>query len=405
MKLWGTLFLAIITMTNSVKPAHAAWDLNDVSYLFPLPLTSDPEDFLLKATAKGKYGQLLPQPLFDQLVLLAGDRHQAANVPITDMRVLAARIDPCFHMVDGETTCHRQIRFVWQPLEHMGTDNVTANDGTIHSFYDLNESEFKTLLTELQALKSKNDAFFPWGMSTKGESLGVHPAFQNVKTRASFAAELKKILLSHTGSSQLVRVTSVRRPNISPWWVFFGVDFPNGWSPTAKGEDIVIPRVNQKTQEYFNLVNYDQFKELRGAMVPNMHKAPDNMISLIEHYDTGVKDPATYYQPAVNALQKIENPNTFSPANMDCIHCHITSSIKEWTKTNRPKVSASIAAKSPLKYGLDTRDEFNLNNTTFYDGNTMILRSFGYYNAFPVTSDRVIFESAEVAKLLNQGAI
>jgi len=135
------------------------------------------------------------------------------------LRVVAARIDPCFPVLTG-ATCRHQIRFVVQAF---GGD---FGDSALHVFYDLPEADFDTLLTELLSIS---------GAVPKDAPLGVHPLLTEQGTRGAYARALKKILFSHVGAQRITRVTATQLVKIGFSWTFRGFDFTNGASPTPIG--------------------------------------------------------------------------------------------------------------------------------------------------------------------------
>src|SRR5688572_22490260 len=69
-------------------------DLNDVSYLYPLPATLAGRDALLKFTSAGAKGALFTRAFFDQVKPV--DEVLTASAIYSEMRIISARVDPCF---------------------------------------------------------------------------------------------------------------------------------------------------------------------------------------------------------------------------------------------------------------------------------------------------------------------
>jgi len=129
--------------------AFAKWDLNDVSYLLPLPKQIG-SDHLLRVTDTGDQGLLLDPAFYERLPRLTGEN---TSSEIRDsLRALAVRIDPCFP-ADPPQVCLKQLRIVWQILRPNARGETETVDAALHSFYTLNDVQFNSLLTDLTIWK------------------------------------------------------------------------------------------------------------------------------------------------------------------------------------------------------------------------------------------------------------
>jgi hypothetical protein len=156
--------------------ASSGYELNDVSFLYPLP-QFPARDGLLAMTSSGDQGSLLPSMLFAQLpTLFEGvDNPTLYNA----LRVVSLRVDPCF---PGSTppappVCRKQIRMVAQPLVQEGADGGAfslasdTEDATVHLFYDLSDAQFDRVLEGIKDLKRQA------GAASRGP-LNVHPVMK-----------------------------------------------------------------------------------------------------------------------------------------------------------------------------------------------------------------------------------
>ena len=163
------LLLIAITFTLNVFAADTKLGLNDVSILLPLPQSKE-WDLLPKPETMGGKGALLIREIFNQVPQLLAF---ASNDEVySAMRAVGIRIDPCFTEGYVPVRCQTQIRLIWQPLSD--TDNETSTfDASLHTFYQLTETEFKSLVDELKKLKATA------GGGPDDEALGVNPIIKS----------------------------------------------------------------------------------------------------------------------------------------------------------------------------------------------------------------------------------
>lgn len=114
----------------------AALDVNDVSFLFPLPATNANADDLLATDAKAAHGPLLSGESFKRLVSCAfPDPTEDATFPANgfdqqkNWRIVAARFDPCAKSDPKDAVCNVQLRLVAQGLDPgKASDELNAAD-------------------------------------------------------------------------------------------------------------------------------------------------------------------------------------------------------------------------------------------------------------------------------------
>ncbi|MBL8953989.1 MAG: hypothetical protein JNK82_24645, partial [Myxococcaceae bacterium] len=87
-------------------------DLNDVSWLYPLPATLDARAPLLQFTSAGPKGALFTRASFDQVKNV--DEVLTAEQVYSEMRIISARVDPCFptNKKDEPLVCAKQLRLI-----------------------------------------------------------------------------------------------------------------------------------------------------------------------------------------------------------------------------------------------------------------------------------------------------
>lgn len=374
-------FLSLMTFTFSLH-SQAAWDLNDVSYLLPMPSTIG-SDALLGVAAPGKGGPLLPDSLVQSLPILAMGLSSAEAAET--LRVVAVRIDPCFPLPTPQS-CQRQIRFVWQPLTLNRHNQVRTIDAALHSFYVLNEMEFTNLLKDLENWKSR------FAVKTQGLPLQVHPAWAQEGDLSPSLTDFQNLIKKYAGAQNLSRLTIMVLRGAGDMWAFAGFD--------VQGETLTnftVPRLNRKAQTFINMaVPRDHFA---GDGIAPAPQGEDTLNSLA--FDSARLD-GPYSEETIlregRAALRIENPQYYHAENMDCVSCHVAQPVKHWVLNKRPELKIESLWSSEIYR--NTR--YNMTNITENIWDTQRIRGFGYFGEGPAISQRVINESAEVADTLNQ---
>jgi hypothetical protein len=361
---------------------QAAWDLNDVSYLLPLPThIEDPN--LLRISAQGKGGELIPAGLIEYIPFLTPniDKQGARE----QLRLLAVRIDPCFPLPTPQS-CQKQIRFVWQPLENDFDGNVRSVDAALHSFYVLSDKEFAALLKDLKIWKNKN------GVQTDYLPLQTHPAWSHDGTASPALASFHKVILKYAGASNLTRVTAMLLRRGGLMWTFIGYD--------VVGDQLTpfdIPRLQGKQAQGFINLAFPPDKFSNGGISP-FPRGDDIVNTLVMGSDLlGAKDEDVIRNES-RAAFRIENPQVFNPENMDCATCPVAQPAIHWVLNNQPQLKVDQIWDADIYKNL----KYDLRNPSPGVANTQRIRGFGYFNNELAISQRVINESAEVADSLNQ---
>lgn len=378
-----TLFAALVLTLGIQTPVLASWNLNDVSYLLPLPEKLETNGLLgLHSPARG--GGLLPsvQAMAKLPPLAIGmTREQSYQA----LRVMAVRIDPCFPLPTPQS-CQRQIRLVWQPLQMGPRSAVRTVDASMHSFYVLNDAEFSALLRDLTRWKTK------YRVATDGLPLQVHPAWAQEGDRSAALQDFQRIITKHAGVQNLIRVTMMVLRGTGDMWAFAGFSYQQD-----QLEFIGIPRINNRSQAFVNFaVPADRFS--MGQITPtpagddtfnNLMFDSDQMLPGNNKDDLLLKE--------LTAIARIENPRIYNPENMDCVSCHVAQQGKQWSLLNRPDLQIADTWNA-MKY---KNARHNLNNESSVPLNTQDIRAFGYFGRNVSLSQRVINESAEVADAVN----
>lgn len=359
--------------------ASAEWDLNDVSYLMPLP-ESIQDERLLKIDTAGKGGSLLPEHLVNKIPVLSfqQDREESNRL----LRALAVRIDPCFPLPTPQS-CQAQIRLVWQPLTLNNRQQVQTIDAALHSFYVLTAEEFKSLLNDLEKWKKKN------AISTRSLPLQVHPAWSQ-GTEVSSLNEFLFIIKKYIGAENLTRITAMVLRGNADMWAFAGFE--------VRQNNIVmfpVPRLgDRRSQAFVNMaVPADHFAG--GGITPQPAGA-DTLNKITAEsilVETGEEDTVV---TEAQAAYRAENPHRFTPESMDCVSCHVARPALQWVLNKRPELRVDQIWNDEIY----RNSKYNLDNISPQFWSTQNIRAFGYFGKDIAISQRVINESAEVADLV-----
>ncbi len=372
------VFFAVL-LTSLLVSAETSWTLNDVSYLMPLPQKIDDETLIRLRTA-GFGGQVLPPSVLAKLPKLSLGHTQ--EEVFNGLRVMGVRIDPCFPLPTPQS-CQRQIRLVWQPLDHHPRFGVRSVDAALHSFYVLDDQQFASLLKDLEQWKKQHN------VSTTGLPLQLHPAWAKEGTNSVALKDFNAVILKYAGVQNLSRVTAMVLRGAGDMWAFVGYSFEHGQLKLFS-----VPRIQRNAQTFVNLaVPADQFSN--GQILPRP-EGEDTFNNLIE--DSGqMLDNEALLLKEFKAITRIENPREFNPENMDCVSCHVAHQARQWSVLHRPDLGlADLWNKT--KY---INTSHNLENKSTEVLNTQSIRAFGYFDRATVISQRVINESAEVADAVN----
>lgn len=378
MKIISTLLLVFSLQSQ------ASWDLNDVSYLMPLPSSVEAQG-LLRLDSPGRGGVLLSPKIAQQIPVLAIDRSREEIE--ASLRVLAVRIDPCFPLPTPQS-CQRQIRLVWQPVEVNNRQQIQSVDAALHSFHVLKDWEFAGLLQDLASWKKK------FSVETGYKPLQIHPAWSAEGESSQALVEFNQIIMKYAGMENFTRVTAMVLRGNADMWAFAGFEPRDGRLQMLK-----VPRLGDRlSQAFINLaVPADHFA---GGGISPIAKGPDTFNNLVaESIRLGEgEDKEDLILKEVRAAFRVESPKNFNPENMDCVSCHVAQPAIHWVLNKRPELQAEKVWSSEIYQNM----KYDLSNTSPEVWNTQQIRGFGYFGRNAAISQRVINESAEVADAINR---
>ncbi|WP_253720878.1 hypothetical protein [Bdellovibrio bacteriovorus] len=377
----GMKFVLAFIVTWALQ-AQAAWDLNDVSYLMPLPKEASANG-LLGTQDMGKGGALLTASMLERMPPLAlhMNREQTAQA----IKVVAVRIDPCFPLPTPQS-CQKQIRLVWQPFELTRRGTIQSVDAAVHTFYVLTDDEFKSLLKDLAAWKKKYPA------NTQYVPLQVHPAWANEGDQSASLQDFNAVIKKYAGLGNISRATVMVLRGAGDMWAFAGFSYENGAM-----DMFPVPRLNGRTSQAFvnTAIPFDHFS---GGGISPAPKGANTFNYLVAESARLGEGTEEMIRNEVRAAFRVENPKNFNPENLDCVSCHVAQPAIRWVLDNRSGLKADQLWDSEIYKNV----KYDLKNVTPDMWNTRMIRGFGYFNEHVSISQRVINESAEVADMLNQ---
>lgn len=344
--------------------ALAAFQPNDISILLPLPKKG--EEARMWGPESGDV--LLPGEVFKRLPEIVTDL-DPETLYKKSLKVLAVRIDPCFR--EGNEPCRRQIRFVFQPLV-FEENRFTTLDAAIHTFYELNESQWNGMVTAL-----------PKGAAG---SLSVHPTLKKEGYAGDTWKKLQTIL-KFCNPVTLKRATVMTVNPLGNIWFFSGLHVDEGVM-----NSINIPRVKAFTQGFFTAMNDLDGPEFRVAMDPAPHEQ-GAFLKLLRH-SAGAKEMGEKnLQEATREAIALENPRLTHPGNVDCASCHGARLAEAWAMRNFPDWNWRNLFEKELY-----SDEGVVFLPEAKTTPANVLRMFGYFEDEPVIARRVEFETRESLK-------
>lgn len=345
--------------------AFAAWNVNDLSILLPLPKAGEESKMI------GPSPALLPKPLYDALpnMLMKPDPETVYNGLL---KVVAIRFDHCFR--EGDSPCQKQVRLVWQPVRFQG-GKATTLDGAIHTFHAFDDAAFASLVEELKPLR----------LASGPAELGVHPTLA-AEGYGPFWEKLKSLVNKHCGVKNLIRATMMTSNPRGVIWVFSGFDIVNGQLKRME-----IPRTSGATTQSFFAALENAGGEFRAGLDP-APAGEEPFVNLLRNSveaKTRMTDRSLI--EATKSALKAENPRLSNPGTIDCASCHSAHVIPLWTLKN-------------FTFDWDTTfaaELFARLNPLSQPEPANVLRAFGYFKDRPVVSRRVANEAAETAAQFN----
>lgn len=355
-----------------------ALEMNDISVLLPLPKSTQEKDELIRPSTQGLGGEILGENAYSKVPSLVFGENRKTRAQ--NVFALGMRIDPCFQEGSGQQICQKQIRIVWQPI----TDNFSTIDAAYHSFYSLDEAQFRGLMGEMRELSKERG-------NRDGEALFIHPTISKEGLTGNYWKKMKQIILRYAGARNLSRLTvmTVSREKVENGkaWTFEGVNLANSKSSRVQATKMKM----HGSQDYFQgfMLRGNDLNKFSYRFIPRFNGASVVKRFLVNS-DHFKKSPDGDLGLALE-LVKLSNPRLNNPGTTDCMSCHTAKSIQDdMTEHNSDFLSDASVTERIFK------SRHNLSNLTPVKVSANNLRAFGYFQTQPILSQRVINETAGI---------
>ena len=403
-------------MSASVQPTPDLFDVNDLSYLWPVPRSDEDLKHLISAedaAADGK--RIWPLAVFKTLldtaqgITVQGSASEARIrfdpaeefVKPSTWKLVSFRVDPSAPGTHagalqrfGSTP---QLRIIFQPVTKVGED-VKVHDVAAHLAFSYvvpptgpspfpatpNRAVFAKLVA---ALKGLRDASKTGGAPTGGP-LRVHPGLE--KRVPGFEAKVRAFLQEQTALGELNELA------------FMGIDPPEPWiffsmrrNPQTGAYTLISPpSLNGRSAQMLFML--DPARVVPSPTTANMESEGGVSTARLLLNDA----PQIITRPVFSGPRPthgdipdiIANPTRATVFNTDCVSCHTES-------TRRTKLNLG-ATDSMFKYarpdGISTVDPAMLPTTPW---NT---RNFGWFKTSPTITMRAANETAEATHFTNR---
>ncbi len=349
-------------------------DLNDVSWLLPLPASRSQ---LLSLASAGPKGALLPRALYDAVPGTVTGLDPATVYG--EYRVVGVRVDPCFPR-DAQGGCIPQVRLVAQPVIAEGFTASTTRDATLHLFYELTAAELGDAHRRVWALHALAAG------RTQGRPLEVHPVLRAEGLTGPYGVALHELVTRLCGAQNLTRVAFMRLVQDDVAWRFGALEVVGGALVAEP-----IPRLGELTEQGVQEFGNTAFRS--GELQPTV--PGDDLDVLLSESALRLTDERTLQRGLTSAL-RLEHPARHSPKTADCGSCHVASRARRNAEQRRGVDTSG----HPDAFTANPR--FDLTRTDGVGDDPRALRAFGYFGRESALSQRTINESAEVAEVLSR---
>lgn len=416
----------IIGLISPISPVYADsldFDVNDVSFLWPVPRSEQDVTHLISAAEINiKGGQIWPQSAFDTVIETAQNVKAGNNTidfspsfatqvsKAETWKIAGLRIDPCSPGSDQAISqvfgCSPQLRIIAQPVT-VSAAGPKVHDLTAHLVFKFVKDEgtgqqlipdkdkFQEIVSDLKLLKSELELA---GINTAGD-LSVHPGLKaNVP---GFEEKLESFIKKHVSEEKLSGVAFMGLDGRVEPWIFFAMSkLPNGTLVQAP-----FPTLGGKNAQMITGTSFGQ----RIIPVPTTTNLTSNQgvstamllgIGIANRLDNPVFPDRL--EPQIQDIPDIiANPNKAHFFNTDCVSCHSANIL-----------SSQLTALGSGKYRYKLPANISGIDISLLPQSRWNVRNFGWFPpaspnraAVPTVSIRTANEAAESADYINHNYV
>jgi hypothetical protein len=411
--------------TNSTAETEPL-DVNDISFLWPVPKTKEDADALISLADAASDGPIMSPAIFKaimetaQTVKVNGAAIKFPNDEFNDPRtwkVAGIRVNPTALGTNPKALALAEvpgIRLIVQPVTVTG-DTAVVHDFAMHVVFNFiqpgippklaapNKAAFGSIIDDLRVLKKST------GVNTTGLPLQVHPGFS--PDPKPLTDKLRTLLKKHLASSQLDRrqtaaISFMGIPGQFEPWIFFKIQVD-----TSTGTLIRVPvsGVFDSTNPESEMLS---FSNPNGQVEPTP-QLPQRVqdVSTAQLFPTvaaanfdnplfpGTTNALLQHFKLRDAMDIVANPQITTTLSTDCVSCH-TESTRRSAMGNLASQPGTAFKLGPGISGVSVdvlpKDRWNLRNFgwgfNFFSGQVFV----------PTVSQRAANEAAESADYINK---
>jgi hypothetical protein len=420
----------VLALRVSMTPSFGdepRFDVNDVSYLWPVPTIKEDVAGLISVDERLADGvsPIWPKKVFDSVIQTArsvtvttsaGTENGIDFRPFANQfaqpatwKIVAFRVDPSAPGCDAKLIAlfgsTPQVRLIVQPVTVSDSGQVKVHDLTTHLVFNFakgtdpplvptgpprsipDREKFREIVEDLKALKAASDAV---NVPTAGK-LGVHPG---LKAKVpDVVKNVRSFVKKHVSEQRLAAVAFMGLDTPEPW-IFFTMSkkmdgtFVRSPHPTLGGKDaqMLTFRGGFPVMPVPSTTNLDAD---RGVSTSVLFEK-DIVGKLARPVFAGLAHPLHQDIPDI-----VANPQRAHFFNTDCISCHTESArrkellIPAGDGMFRYTPPANISGIDP---GLLPQSKWNVRNFGWFPGEP----------AVPTVSMRTANEAAESADFVNR---
>ncbi len=418
----------VLSASMTCKSAHAAedplLDVNDVSFLWPIPANASELNDLISLASPAGAGEVLPKEVFDALITEAktvsvNGQNIGFPTDVADQRkvwkVVGIRVNPSALGTNPQVLAQGGtvpgVRLIVQPVTMNGS-TVVPHDITAHVVFNYitnaqppfqpDKTAFKAIVKDLQEIKT----FLQEANVQTSGKLNVHPGLK--QRIPGLNDRLNALVKTHLVRQRLQVISFMGLANGAPEpWIFFKVNVKpdNTLVRQAVSGHFAVP--GPKSQGF---VFGSQMKLVPEPVIDVQAATQGFGIStaplFASNVTTKLDDPLLAGATGTPAQWKVRdiadliaNPLIHNTANTDCISCHTESTRRKAVSglTSQMGIAFKIpAGVSDVDLSLLSGDKWNVRNfgwgLNFFNG-----------TAFqPTISQRAANEAAESAAMINR---